>query len=129
MTATAPSRGKGTADVMRLMPDEPVREDAALVGLIEEWEAVRARLRLYYADASTGTTEDLHRMIDQMLSLEARVTRFHPGSMIGARKLLSMASDILAERIRDPDSLLGDGPALELVSRVGYALPPLGALS
>ena len=68
-------------------------------------------------------------MLDQMLLLEASITRFCPLSFCGVRQMLSMASDILAERIKDPDSLLGDGPALDLVCRVGYALPPLGALS
>ena len=108
--------------MMLLAKDEATREDAAFVGLVEEWQSLRARLRLYYADSSTCTTEDYTRMVDEMESLEGRIARFRPASFLGVREVLSMASDILAEQIRRPDMLLGDGPALELVCRASHAL-------
>ena len=61
-------------------------------------------------------------MLHEMESLEGRIARFTPNSFLGVRWVLSMPSDILAERIRDPDTILGDGPALQLVCRAGNAL-------
>ena len=120
--AAPASRGPSLADVMLLKRDPALTEDASSVGLIEEWRAVRARVRLHYADGSTSTAEDLFRMLGEMRSLEGRIACFRPMSFLGVRWVLSMASDILAERMRKEDGILGDGPVLELVCRAHAAL-------
>ena len=73
---------------------------------------VRARLRLYYADRSTSALGDVPRMLHEMQSLEGQIACFRPMSFLGVRKLLSMATDILAERIRGRESILGDASSL-----------------
>ena len=90
------------------------REDRDLIEMIREWESLRAQ-----ADHDAGNRS---KLLDRLDALEGRIRRRSPCTFYGIRKMLDMAFKIAAARQYDPDSYLGEGPLLDLLSRLRYAL-------
>ena len=103
-----PPIGPATA-IMLAHEEFARREDAEILSGVKEWKDIRARMRL------EGCANDLP---DQMFALQGKIARCAPFGFQGAAKLLDMAADIVGEQMRSRDTIYGDGPVFELISRV-----------
>ncbi len=93
---------------------EAANEDRELLEMIREWEAVRAKAKHDVANRL--------ELLERLEALEGRIRRRAPCSFLGVNKMLDMAFTIAAARQHNPDSYLGEGPLLDLISRIRFAL-------
>jgi len=107
---------------------EPPRfEDAAILKMTADWRTARAQQQKNWAEHDLATMwgnaewirVDLEPL-DYMQKLEARLAQCKPRTMLCAGELLRMAVTILSHE--DRDSVLGQGPAREVVCNVMHAL-------
>jgi hypothetical protein len=88
-----------------------------------EWHAARAQQLKNWADydlaTGWGTMASDNELdlepLGKMQELEFHLSRIKPRSVLLARQMLGIVRTILADRERDPEATLADGPVLEFV--------------
>ena len=95
-------------------------EDVELGSLIEEWHATWGRLDIIYS--GDGSRDGVSDLLDKLSAIEERIVRLAPVSYTGARAMLEMATEIIADRMADPHGIKGRGPAHALVINVLCAM-------
>ena len=61
-------------------------------------------------------------LVERMDALEGRIRRLSPCSFRGVTKMLDMAFAMAVAQRYDPDSAIGEGPLVDLISLVRNAL-------
>jgi hypothetical protein len=137
--AISTRKGKTMTDVIQLRPTPPTEskptkvygDDDWLLRMCSQWRFVRALQQKNWAEHDEATlfsslpdanieldTEPLDRMKD----LEFHISRMEPRTTMLARELLGVAATILAFSKEDPESVLAQGPILEIILNVKNAL-------
>jgi hypothetical protein len=123
-------------------PPSPVIEDEWVFRMICDWRIARAQQTIAWAEYERGTLADLHEdpkikhtadALETMETVQYDLRAFEPRSILTARAMLEMATEILAWQQINPEHPFANGPVLDLVRNARNALDwlppatPLGA--
>lgn len=116
---------------LKLVDSNPFTEDAVLYP-IADWHTARAKAVLSWAESNKadcfGANEEgdigpgPEEAVREMGRSAQWLAKLEPRTMRGARELLTVVVMMLSDRQIKPNSVLGEGPVIEMVRNVREAL-------
>ena len=124
------------ADIVNIRPVKPESPfddlDECLLKIIRDWRVARAEQQAEWARHNLligyGYKDDRGLpscntdALTTMQHLEGPLAQLEPRCVLAAQQLLNVANEIIGHKAMYPESVMGDGPAFEIVRNVAQAL-------